>query len=38
MTVRKAVLELVSEGAVHRLGPAKDWAGRRRAPIVFEVR
>lgn len=37
MTVRKAVQELVSEGAVKRLGPAKDWAGRGRAPIVFDV-
>jgi hypothetical protein len=37
MTVRKAVQELVSQGTVRRLGPAKDWTGRGRAPIVFEV-
>lgn len=37
MTVRKAVQELVDQGSVKRLGPATDWGGRGRAPIVFEA-
>ncbi len=37
MTVRKAVQELIGEGVVKRLGPALDWRGRGRAPIVYEA-
>jgi DNA-binding GntR family transcriptional regulator len=37
MTVRKGVQALVSEGAIKRLGPVRDWRGRGRAPIAFEV-
>ena len=38
MTVRKGVQALVDDGTITRLGPMRDWAGRGRAPIVFEVR
>ena len=38
MTVRKGVQALVDDGTIARLGPMRDWAGRGRAPIVFEVR
>ena len=37
MTVRKGVQALVGEGAIKRLGPVRDWRGRGRAPIAFEV-
>jgi hypothetical protein len=37
MTVRKAVQELVNDDTIRRLGPAPDWRGRGRAPIVFET-
>jgi len=36
MTIRKAVHQLVDDGTIKRLGPAPDWRGRGRAPIVFE--
>jgi hypothetical protein len=38
MTVRKGVQALVDDGTISRLGPMRGWAGRGRAPIVFEVR
>ena len=38
MTVRKAIQELIDEGVITRLGPALDWRGRGRAPIVYETR
>jgi hypothetical protein len=37
MTVRKGVQALVGEGTIKRLGPIRDWHGRGRAPIAFEV-
>jgi hypothetical protein len=37
MTVRKAVQELIAEGTIKRVGPATDWTGRGRAPVVYEV-
>jgi hypothetical protein len=37
MTVRKGVQALVDDGTITRLGPMRDWSGRGRAPIVFEV-
>lgn len=36
MTIRKALGQLIDEGAVRRLGPAKDWSSQGRAPIVYE--
>jgi hypothetical protein len=37
MTVRKGVQALVLDGTIKRLGPTRDWRGRGRAPIEFEV-
>lgn len=37
MTVRKAVTEMVDAGAVTKLGPATDHAGRGRAPIQYQL-
>jgi DeoR/GlpR family transcriptional regulator of sugar metabolism len=38
MTIRKGVQALVDDGTITRLGPMRNWTGRGRAPIVFEVR
>ena len=38
MTIRKGVQALVDDGTIARLGPMREWNGRGRAPIVFEVR
>jgi len=35
-TVRKALAELIEAGKVEELGPATDWTGRGRAPIVYQ--
>lgn len=35
-TVRKALAELIDAGSVEELGSATDWAGRGRAPIVYQ--
>jgi hypothetical protein len=37
MTVRKGVQALVLDGTIKRLGPTREWRGRGRAPIEFEV-
>jgi len=35
-TVRKALSEMVSDGAVNQLGPDPDWSARGRIPILYE--
>jgi len=35
-TVRKALAELVSDGAVRQLGSDPDWSGRGRSPMLYE--
>lgn len=35
MTVRKALTQLADEGLIRRLGPARNWTARGRAPIVY---
>lgn len=36
-TIRKAVEDLVGSGQVKKLGPAKDYRGRGRAPTQYEL-
>jgi hypothetical protein len=35
MTIRKAVEEMIADGAVERLGPTPDWSQPGRAPIQY---
>ena len=37
MTVRKAVEELIRDGAIERIGPTPNWKRQGRAPILFQV-